>query len=79
MAALAALATSQMSSQLLAAPPPKLNPETLAEIGAPPELAAWVPWVLYDQEEAFCPKQVDRNPLCVFAMRLEVAVNDAGG
>ena len=79
LAALAALATSQMSSQLLAAPPPKLNPETLAEIGAPPELAAWVPWVLYDQEEAFCPKQVDRDPLCVFAMSLEVAVNDAGG
>ncbi|MDR0355610.1 MAG: hypothetical protein LBJ64_07720 [Deltaproteobacteria bacterium] len=57
-----------------------LRAKTLAETGAPPQLAAWAPWVLYGSEGDFCPKKSDPNlQICVFPLSLSVNLDQNGG
>ncbi|MDR2456644.1 MAG: hypothetical protein LBE49_08650, partial [Deltaproteobacteria bacterium] len=58
---------------------PKSLDEALAESGAPPELAAWAPWALYDTEDRFCPKELSGEKRCLLPISLEIEVTESGG
>ncbi|MDR1487844.1 MAG: hypothetical protein LBT62_07645 [Deltaproteobacteria bacterium] len=52
----------------------------LEETGAPSELAPWVPWVLYGNEDKLCPKiEQSKDFSCVWPLRLTVESYPGGG
>ncbi|MDR2301230.1 MAG: hypothetical protein LBF38_04235, partial [Deltaproteobacteria bacterium] len=58
----------------------ELNANSFAKTGAPPELAPWVPWVLYGQLNNFCPANpVNQNKECAWPIELKIDVDKNGG
>ncbi|MDR2367166.1 MAG: hypothetical protein LBF58_03510 [Deltaproteobacteria bacterium] len=70
-----ALAAALVAMALMAA---RLEAKPFAETGAPPELAPWVPWVLYGQAEKLCPSRGEGRQ-CVWPVRLRIVVDRDGG
>ncbi|MDR3204405.1 MAG: hypothetical protein LBV23_06640 [Deltaproteobacteria bacterium] len=77
----AALAPSFLSSDSISLTQDNFSSaiqKALIKSGAPPELAAWAPWVLYDQDDFNCPK-VGQNSLCLWPLSLKLNLNSNGG